>query len=408
VAKTQLYVTNGQIIAWDSSLNVSTNYPIRRPTLANSFWQHNTNGTSQYVTPGAMVVTNPAGGTNTIQASLDSLNANGADGNGIYGGSGSVPNGTTAATLGTFTLGNSLGNHLYIENGNEAALYSDLSRVSVKDSVTISSAGSDGAAGQVLIGTAGDGSYWGNAASLPVINPFGGVNTIQASLDSIGSGDNGIFSAANNNDTIRVTTSTLKNNWTINSNNKILTLAMNATANTGSPTALRITTPFISGADIYSLMNLNSFSVLERALTSEFVSTKELLLGGMNSNSNYSFIKLTSTGDTEFRGPAGARLKLNDAALTSSLTLATPVVPIAYTLTLPPNDGDAGQFLQTNGSGITSWVSSNSGGGVATISEDTPFAYSSSILLYKCVIQIILYYKVQFQQLAVLAVLLIL
>lgn len=27
-----------------------------------------------------------------------------------------------------------------------------------------------------------------------------------------------------------------------------------------------------------------------------------------------------------------------------------------YTLTLPPNDGDANQFLQTNGSGVTSWV----------------------------------------------------
>lgn len=27
-----------------------------------------------------------------------------------------------------------------------------------------------------------------------------------------------------------------------------------------------------------------------------------------------------------------------------------------YTLTLPPNDGDASQFLQTNGSGVTSWV----------------------------------------------------
>lgn len=302
------------------------------------------------------------------------------DGNGIYGGSGSVPNGTTAATLGTFTLGNSLGNHLFIQNGNEAALYSDLSRVSVKDSVTISSAGSDGANGQVLIGTAGDGSYWGNAASLPVINPFGGVNTIQAALDSIGAGDNGIFSAVNNNDTIRVTTSTLKNNWTINSNNKSLTL--NMTDGGGfTQSAIRIIEPVPTGSKIYTALQMDSgLNIRVDTAGHMMASAKPLELRAMVSSSYTSSLKFNTIGEAIFNSQLVQvpKLRFVDSLATSNVVIK----PLAsgsssYTLTLPPNDGNAGQFLQTDGSGVTSWA--NASGGVATISEDTPFAYSSSI-----------------------------
>ena len=39
-----------------------------------------------------------------------------------------------------------------------------------------------------------------------------------------------------------------------------------------------------------------------------------------------------------------------------------------YTLTLPPNDGDSGQFLQTDGSGVTSWAAA---GGSVSVSDST-------------------------------------
>jgi hypothetical protein len=57
-----------------TSVNYTT-FANQRPTSAASFWQHNTDGTGEYKTPGAMTVTNPVGGSNTLQAALDSLNA---------------------------------------------------------------------------------------------------------------------------------------------------------------------------------------------------------------------------------------------------------------------------------------------------------------------------------------------
>lgn len=41
---------------------------------------------------------------------------------------------------------------------------------------------------------------------------------------------------------------------------------------------------------------------------------------------------------------------------------ALPALITNYTLTLPPNDGNAGEFLQTNGSGVLSWVAGGGGG----------------------------------------------
>ena len=50
-----------------------TTFPALRPVGSNQLWQYNTDGTGQYTTPGAMTVTNPLGGENTLQASLDSI-----------------------------------------------------------------------------------------------------------------------------------------------------------------------------------------------------------------------------------------------------------------------------------------------------------------------------------------------
>jgi hypothetical protein len=43
-----------------------------------------------------------------------------------------------------------------------------------------------------------------------------------------------------------------------------------------------------------------------------------------------------------------------------------------YTLTLPTSDGDAGQFLKTDGSGVLSWDAAGGGGGTKSLTRFTP------------------------------------
>lgn len=51
------------------------------------------------------------------------------------------------------------------------------------------------------------------------------------------------------------------------------------------------------------------------------------------------------------------------------VTIKVPALAASYTLTLPTTDGDSGQFLQTNGSGVLSWTT-------ASINSFTTFAVS--------------------------------
>ena len=56
---------------------------------------------------------------------------------------------------------------------------------------------------------------------------------------------------------------------------------------------------------------------------------------------------------------------------TNKVTLIGPASISDYTLTLPANDGDSGQILSTDGSGVTSWVSvSTAGIGTGSVTTD--------------------------------------
>lgn len=57
---------------------------------------------------------------------------------------------------------------------------------------------------------------------------------------------------------------------------------------------------------------------------------------------------------------SGSSLILNGAT-SGAATIIAPATFTNYQLTLPTNDGDSGQFLQTNGSGVTSWQTASSG-----------------------------------------------
>lgn len=73
-------------------------------------------------------------------------------------------------------------------------------------------------------------------------------------------------------------------------------------------------------------------------------------------------------------------LTLNDEADTNCVHIRAPAaddLAADYTLTLPINDGDSGEFLQTNGSGVLSWAAS-SGGGLTVESQNSTTALTGT------------------------------
>ena len=85
-------------------------------------------------------------------------------------------------------------------------------------------------------------------------------------------------------------------------------------------------------------------------------------------------LDLISTGSVpslEAKGTSGVTsgyLKLNCSENSHGIKLLGPPhsATADYTLTFPNNDGDAGQFLQSNGSGVMSWAAA--GGGMELLS----------------------------------------
>ena len=76
-------------------------------------------------------------------------------------------------------------------------------------------------------------------------------------------------------------------------------------------------------------------------------------------------ISTSSVPSLEAKGTSGSTsgyIQLNCSENSHGIKLLGPPHSAAanYTLTLPNNDGDASQFLQTNGSGVTSWASVSS------------------------------------------------
>ena len=82
-----------------------------------------------------------------------------------------------------------------------------------------------------------------------------------------------------------------------------------------------------------------------------------------------------TTGRTyQFRATADgqAQIQLFEGTTngTESVTIQTPsALAASYTLTLPTTDGDANQFLQTDGSGVLSWAASGGAGTVTSVAS---------------------------------------
>ena len=97
-------------------------------------------------------------------------------------------------------------------------------------------------------------------------------------------------------------------------------------------------------------------------------------------------LDLISTGSVpslEAKGTSGVTsgyLKLNCSENSHGIKLLGPPhsATADYTLTFPNNDGDADQFLQTNGSGVMSWAAP-SGGGMTLLSTLTTTSGTSHV-----------------------------
>jgi hypothetical protein len=100
-------------------------------------------------------------------------------------------------------------------------------------------------------------------------------------------------------------------------------------------------------------------------------------------------LNLISTGSVpslEAKGTSGVTsgyLKLNCSENSHGIKLLGPPhsATADYTLTFPNNDGDADQFLQTNGSGVMSWAAAGGGGTdlLSTVATSGATSYVATI-----------------------------
>ena len=112
------------------------------------------------------------------------------------------------------------------------------------------------------------------------------------------------------------------------------------------------------------------------------VQTREITTSGTNQD-----ITLTPTGSgtvtVKGTGSASGTVEVNTETNAKSIKIQAPTnsnLAGDYTLTLPVNDGDAGQFLKTDGLGVLSWDTvSGGGGGGGTAAPNNIVALTESV-----------------------------
>lgn len=89
-------------------------------------------------------------------------------------------------------------------------------------------------------------------------------------------------------------------------------------------------------------------------------------LGAFGGDAAFTFVNGTGTATTTLgvASTTSGALKLYNSASANSVTLASGNNTAAWTLTLPPDDGTSGQYLQTDGSGNTTWATISGTGDV--------------------------------------------
>lgn len=99
--------------------------------------------------------------------------------------------------------------------------------------------------------------------------------------------------------------------------------------------------------------------------------------GGMATNAWGIYVEDAAIGNY-FAGiiETDTAIQINDPGVgNNSVTIQSPTLGSSYTLTLPPDDGAPGQFLQTDGSGVLSWIAAGSTGDIT----ETDFSGTQSV-----------------------------
>ncbi len=85
--------------------------------------------------------------------------------------------------------------------------------------------------------------------------------------------------------------------------------------------------------------------------------------GAFGGDAAFTFVNGTGTATTTLgvASTTSGVLKLYNSASANSVTVASGNNTASWTMTLPPDDGSSGQYLQTDGSGNTSWATVTAG-----------------------------------------------
>lgn len=84
---------------------------------------------------------------------------------------------------------------------------------------------------------------------------------------------------------------------------------------------------------------------------------------GVGTSGGTKLLELNTNGDASFY--AGLDPRLYETDNTNYVQLSAPTLGGNWTLTLPDTDGTSGQFLQTDGSGVTTWATPSGSGNVS-------------------------------------------
>ena len=101
--------------------------------------------------------------------------------------------------------------------------------------------------------------------------------------------------------------------------------------------------------------------------------------GFLPANVSWGTAGLIATGQSITAGAGSFTSLVLPGSVSGSVTLVSSATPTPYTLTLPTSAGTSGYFLQTNGSGVTTWAAA-SGGMTGPLTGDvtTPSAGSNA------------------------------
>ena len=127
---------------------------------------------------------------------------------------------------------------------------------------------------------------------------------------------------------------------------------------TTSGTTLTFSTAPFSGASI-EVMSMTATNSIINTVSDNAITTPKIADFAVTSAKLATNIDIAGTLDVTGVLTADSSLRLQDSSGGEYVALQAPAtVGASYTITLPVNDGDADQVLATNGSGVTSWVTS--------------------------------------------------